>query len=195
MKILFLHGFASSGAYKMASSLRILVKGSEVIAPDLPMEPSEAFELIEGICLREQPDLVVGLSMGGFWAQKLRGYRKILVNPDFHFSRFLRTTVGTNDYLSPRLEGASSFIVTDSMCDGFAALETEQFSCLDTWEIGLTTGLFADHDELVDCSSEFLAHYPGRLRRYPGGHLPNYPQLKQYLLPVICNEVPDQPVH
>ena len=34
MKILFIHGLASSGAYKMASSLRILPKGSEVIAPD-----------------------------------------------------------------------------------------------------------------------------------------------------------------
>ena len=39
MKVLFIHGLASSGAYKMASSLRILLKGSEVIAPDVPIEP------------------------------------------------------------------------------------------------------------------------------------------------------------
>ena len=38
MKLLFLHGLASSGAYKMASTLRILLR-CEVLAPDLPIEP------------------------------------------------------------------------------------------------------------------------------------------------------------
>ena len=50
MKVLFIHGLASSGAYKMASSLRILLKGSEVIAPDVPIEPGEALTFLEGIC-------------------------------------------------------------------------------------------------------------------------------------------------
>ena len=106
MKVLFIHGLASSGAYKMASSLRILLKGSEVIAPDVPIEPGEALNLLEGICRDERPDLIVGLSLGGFWAQKLRGYRKILVNPDFHISRLLRTMIGEREYLSPRRDGA-----------------------------------------------------------------------------------------
>ena len=68
----------------MASSLRILLKGSEVIAPDVPIEPSDALAMLEGICSSERPDLIVGHSLGGFWAQKLRGFRKVLVNPDFH---------------------------------------------------------------------------------------------------------------
>ena len=66
MKVLFIHGLASSGAYKMASSLRILLKGSEVIAPDVPIETGEALNLLEGICRDERPDLIVGLSLGGF---------------------------------------------------------------------------------------------------------------------------------
>ena len=73
MKILFIHGLASSGAYKMASSLRILLKPEAVIAPDLPIEPFAALDLLEDICRREQPELVAGLSLGGFLAQKLRG--------------------------------------------------------------------------------------------------------------------------
>ena len=112
MKVLFIHGLASSGAYKMASSLRILLKGSEVIAPDVPIDPSEALELLKGICASESPDLIVGLSLGGFWAQKLRGFRKILVNPDFHVSRLLRSKIGIMEYLSPRRDGALSFRVT-----------------------------------------------------------------------------------
>ena len=189
MKILFIHGLASSGAYKMASSLRIIFKGSEVIAPDVPIEPSEALALLEGICSSEIPDLIVGHSLGGFWAQKLRGFRKVLVNPDFHVSRLLRSKIGVMEYLSPRRDGALSFEITEEICQGYEALEAVQFEGLDNSEITLTAGLFADHDEMVDCFEEFNSHYPCRGHRYPGTHLPNYPQIKQYFLPVILDEI------
>ena len=192
MKVLFIHGLASSGAYKMASSLRILLKGSEVIAPDVPIEPGEALALLEGICRDECPDLIVGLSLGGFWAQKLRGYRKILVNPDFHISRLLRTMTGEREYLSPRRDGALTFTVTEALCDEYARLESVEFDGLASEEVALTTGMFADRDEMVNCKDEFEAYYPGRSRSYPGTHLPNYPEIKKYILPVIEYEVSDK---
>ena len=192
MKVLFIHGLASSGAYKMASSLRILLKGSEVIAPDVPIEPSDALALLEGICSREKPDLVVGLSLGGFWAQKLRGYRKLLVNPDFHPSRLLRTKTGVMEYLSPRKDGATSFTITEEICEAYETLERTQYDTLSQEEVALTSGLFADHDEMVDCFDEFSDLYPSRGFRYPGTHLPNFPQIKKYFIPVILNEVPSE---
>lgn len=189
MKILFIHGLASSGAYKMASTLRILLKGSEVIAPDVPIEPSDALALLEGICSREKPDLIVGLSLGGFWAQKLRGFRKVLVNPDLHPSRLLRTKIGVMEYLSPRQDGAVSFIIDEAICRGYEAFERDGFYGLDEEEISLTSGVFADRDEMVDCFDEFQEYYPGRGHRYPGTHLPNFPETKKYILPVIENEI------
>ena len=189
MKVLFIHGLASSGAYKMASSLRILLKGSEVIAPDVPIEPLDTLELLEEICSREKPDLIVGLSLGGFWAQKLRGYRKMLVNPDLHPSRLLRTKVGVMEYLSPRQDGAVSFRIDETICQGYETLEKDEFKGLDDEEIALTSGMFADRDEMVDCFDEFQEHYPGRGHRYPGTHLPNFPETKKYILPVIENEI------
>lgn len=192
MKVLFIHGLASSGAYKMASSLRILLKGSEVIAPDVPIEPGDALNLLERICRDERPDLIIGLSLGGFWAQKLRGYRKILVNPDFHISRLLRTMTGEREYLSPRRDGALTFTVTDALCDEYARLESVEFDGLASEEVALTTGMFADRDEMVNCKDEFEAYYPGRSRSYPGTHLPNYPEIKKYILPVIEYEVSDK---
>ena len=48
MKLLFLHGLASSGAYKMASTLRILLR-CEVLAPDLPIEPDRVETLLAQI--------------------------------------------------------------------------------------------------------------------------------------------------
>ena len=195
MKILFIHGLASSGAYKMASTLRILIKGSEVISPDVPIEADEALDLLEGICRDEDPDLVVGLSLGGFWAQKLRGRRKILINPDFHISALLESMIGEVKYLSPRADGAEYFSITQGICDGYRKLEEGQFKDVGPEEAALTTGIFADRDEMVDCRPEFELHYPGRSHVYPGTHLPDYPHTKRYILPVILNEIPEQHIH
>ena len=185
MKVLFIHGLASSGAYKMSSSLRILLKPCEVIAPDVPIDPSEALAMLQGICDSARPDLVVGLSLGGFWAQKLRGYRKVLVNPDFHVSTLMRTMTGEVKYLSPRADGSLSFVITPEICDAYERLESVQFDGLTPSEVALTRGMFADSDELVHCGPEFDLHYPGMGVSYPGGHLPTFPELKNHLLPLI----------
>lgn len=185
MKVLFIHGLASSGAYKMADSLRILLKPCEVIAPDVPIGPAAALALLERVCAEQDPDLVVGLSLGGFWAQKLRGRRKILVNPDFHVSRLMRTMTGEVAYLSPRRDGAEHFRITPALCDAYEALERTQFDGLTGDEIALTTGMFATEDELVRCGPEFERHYPGRRVDYPGRHLPAFPELKRWLVPLV----------
>lgn len=184
MKVLFIHGLASSGAYKMSSSLRILLRPCEVTAPDVPIDPDEALSMLRGLCFSLNPDLVVGLSLGGFWAQKLRGYRKILVNPDFHPSRLLRTMTGEREYLSPRADGAKTFVITEDICGRYEALERTEFDSLGPEETALTAGLFARDDELVRCGGEFGLHYPGRAYSCPGGHLPTFPVLKKYLLPI-----------
>lgn len=191
MKILFIHGLASSGAYKMASSLRILLKPEAVIAPDLPIEPFAALDLLEDICRREQPELVAGLSLGGFLAQKLRGRRKILVNPDLEVSRLLSTMKGEVKYLSPRQDGAQSFFITEEICEGYRQLEKTQFDGLDDAERAITRGLFALDDEIVRCGPLFERYYPGCATYYPGRHLPVFPELKQYLVPIakaLANE-------
>ncbi len=184
MKILFIHGLASSGAYKMSSSLRILLRPCEVTAPDVPIDPDGALEMLLSLCSNLRPDLVVGLSLGGFWAQKLRGYPKILVNPDFHPSRLLRTMTGEREYLSPRADGEKTFVITDDICDRYEALERTEFDSLPAEEVAITSGMFASGDELVHCGDEFGLHYPGRGISYPGAHLPVYPELKRYLVPL-----------
>ena len=185
MKVLFIHGLASSGAYKTANTLRILLRPCDVIAPDVPIEAEAALSLLQDICRQERPDLVVGLSLGGFWAQQLRGQRKILINPDFHVSELLRTMIGTNKYLSPRRDGAETFEITEGICAGYAALEQGQFEGITPEEIRLTRGMFARDDTVVNEWDCFERHYPGRGVRYPGGHLPTFPEIKHYLLPLV----------
>ena len=185
LKILFIHGLASSGQYKMADMLRMLLKPCEVISPDIPIEPEKAFALVNGICEEENPDLIVGMSMGGFIAQKIRGRRKVLINPDFHIARLMSTMTGEVKYLSPRKDGAESFILDIDTVKAWEKMEEGQFDGLTSEEKDLTLGFFADSDEMVRCGDEFQLHYPGRGISYPGGHLPTYPQMKQFIIPAI----------
>lgn len=165
--------------------LRINLKAS-VVAPDLPIQPDEALEMLTRLCEAERPDLVAGLSWGGFLVQQLRGVRKALINPDLHVARLLRTHIGTMEYLSPRRDVATSFIITPELCDRYEALEASQYAN-DAPE--LTLGLFATDDELVHCYEEFAARYPGRAKQYPGKHLPTFPEVKKYLAPALLAHV------
>ena len=56
-KILYVHGFASSGRNGSVRTLRLLMPQAEVIAPDLPVEPFEAMELLRNMLASEKPDL------------------------------------------------------------------------------------------------------------------------------------------
>ncbi|MBQ3723639.1 MAG: hypothetical protein II851_08025 [Bacteroidales bacterium] len=185
MKALFIHGLASSGAYKTADTLRTLLRPCEVLSPDVPIEPEAALSMLRDLCETERPDLIVGLSLGGFWALQLRGFRKIVINPDLHPSRLLRTKIGEMNYLSPRRDGALSFQITEEICAGYEALEATEFEGLDADETALTDGLFASDDEMVRCGPEFAERYPGRAHPYPGTHLPTFPEIKRYLLPLV----------
>ena len=183
MKILFVHGLASSGAYKLAEILRIVLK-AKVVAPDVPIDPTDALALLRTLCQTERPDLVVGLSWGGFLVQQLRGVRKALINPDLHVARLMRTMIGEVKYLSPRRDGALIFTITEELCDRYEALEAAQF---ENDEPSLTLGLFADRDELVHCYDEFLDHYPDRALSYPGQHLPTFPEVKKFIAPALMD--------
>ena len=184
--ILFIHGLASSGRYKMADMLRIQLKPCTVLAPDIPVDPGAALSMLKRICSEYRPDLVVGLSLGGFWAQKLRGMRKALVNPDFYPSALLRTRIGEMKFLSPREDGAESFVIDEDLCRGYEILEKDCFEGVDAEEQGLTAGFFASDDEMVRHGNIFSLHYPlGTKVDYPGTHLPSYPVMKKFISPEL----------
>lgn len=97
MKILFLHGFTSSGQCEIAQTLRTELEGmAEVIAPDLPLYPEEAITLVGKLCQEHRPQIIVGSSCGAFYAQMyVCSMRKIiLVNPFFRMSEFLEPRIG-----------------------------------------------------------------------------------------------------
>lgn len=89
--VMYIHGLSSSGASSTASNLRKLLPQYDVLSPDLPIQPQEALTMLKDLCELYKPEIIIGTSMGGMFAQQLRGYKKILVNPAFHASEFMHT--------------------------------------------------------------------------------------------------------
>ena len=64
-KIIYVHGFMSAGSSHTVQILREYMPEATVIAPDLPIHPEEAMELLRNLVNTEKPDLIIGTSMGG----------------------------------------------------------------------------------------------------------------------------------
>lgn len=192
-KLLYLHGFASSGASGTVEILRrefLGDKGGErvsVIAPDIPVDPTEALPMIKALAELEQPSLVVGTSMGAMYAQQLNGFERICVNPCFSLSsRYDILHVGKHKWLNRRRNGATEFHVTKDTVRHFREMEEHQFDGIDEVDQIFCHGLFGDEDEIcLPWREEFERHYPGMSETFHGGHRLNHDIVHGVLIPFI----------
>lgn len=192
-KILYIHGFASSGAGGTVDLLRREFWNRDeadrlqVVAPDVPVDPREALPMLRKIVEKEDPILIVGTSMGAMYAQQLRGITRICVNPAFGISRLYSLLhVGKYKWLGKRCDGATEFHVYKETIEHFAEMEAHQFEGITEEDRQLCYGLFGDSDNIAPGNREiFERHYPGRSRVFEGGHRLNYDAVKGVLIPLI----------
>ena len=185
--LLYVHGFASSGSSGTVMTLRRYLASWRVIAPDLPVDPFEALELLRSTVKQEAPDIVVGTSMGGMYAQQLWGVPRIVVNPSFEMSRsLLFGKMGRNKYMSKRKDGATEFRIDKAVVERFKEMEKGQFSGITEEEKPLVVGLFGDKDPVVHFQPLMAQLYgEERCRWFAGEHRLNDNVVKKVLLPLI----------
>lgn len=186
-KLMYVHGFASSGSSGTVMALRRYLTGWRVVAPDLPIDPFEAMELLRATIEEEQPDIVVGTSMGGMFTQQLWGIPRIIVNPSFEMSRsLLFGKMGKNKYTSKRKDGATEFRVDKKVVEQFKLLEKTQFDGINENEKKLVWGLFGDKDPVVHFQPLMAKMYgEDRCRWFAGEHRLNDEIVKKVLIPLI----------
>lgn len=186
-KMMYVHGFASSGSSGTVMNLRRSLPGWRVIAPDLPVDPFEALELLRSIVEEEQPEIVVGTSMGGMYTQQLWGVPRIIVNPSFEMSRsLLFGKMGRNKYMSKRKDGATEFRIDKAVVERFKEMEKHQFDGITQEEKQLVVGLFGDKDPVVHFYPLMAELYgEERCRWFDGEHRLNDKVVDKVLLPLI----------
>lgn len=192
-KILYLHGFASSGSSGTVELLRSEYWRKRktdkvvVVAPDIPVDPAEALPALKALAAREQPALVVGTSMGAMYAQQLRGFERICVNPFFEMSKLYSiVSVGRHKWLSVRQNGETTFQITKEIIAHFQEMEAHQFDGIDEVDQIFCHGLFGDADEIsAQARPIFDRYYPGMAQTFEGGHRMNDDIAHKVLFPLI----------
>ena len=184
MKILYFHGFASSGATGTAESLRRMLPEVEVISPDIPVDPSEALPFLRALCEQEKPDLIIGTSMGAMYAQQMFGYKKICVNPAFNMSTLSKVfRTGEHKFLNGRKDSQKTFKITKENIQKQNMMERQQFKGITPFDRENTYGLFGIHDTTVNCYDLFKKYYTNA-QRFDGEHHLNEKALRTAVVPL-----------
>lgn len=184
-KLLYVHGFASSGNSGTAAEIQSLLPKSKVYSPDLPIDPDEAYEMLCKLVADERIDVVVGTSMGGMFANLINGVPKVLVNPSFHVSQSMRKKIGIVPFFKKRADGATEFEVTEALCDAYEKLERRQFAFFNERDTGPTYALFGSDDDVINCKDEYRSYYGADYMMIPGGHRLTSGSIRNALIPTI----------
>lgn len=186
-KILYVHGFASSGQSGTVTKIREMIPDATVVAPDLPLHPEEALALLKDTCAKEHPDLIIGTSMGGMYTEMLYGYDRIVVNPAFQMGDTMlkHGMLGKNTFLNPRQDGIQEFIVTKALVEEYKQITAQCFSAVTPEERDSRVfGLFGDADPVVHTMELFAEHYRNAIS-FHGEHRMNDTVLLHSVIPVV----------
>jgi predicted esterase YcpF (UPF0227 family) len=184
--VLYVHGFASSGQSGTVTRLRTVMPQAHVIAPDLPVNPHEAIDLLHTICELEKPDLIIGTSMGGMYTEQLRGFDRICINPALEIAETMRAhgMTGTQQFQNPRLDGIQEFYVDKALVKEYREVSEQCFQGLTPDDEQRVYGLFGDKDDLVDTRGMFSEHY-SRHTSFHGEHRMDDQSYMHSVVPVI----------
>lgn len=188
MKIVYFHGFSSSHASGTVEILRRELPNDEVVAPDIPVDPVEALPYLKELCEQEQPDLIIGTSMGGMYAQQMRSFRRILVNPAFTMSTMSKTfRTGEYHFFSGRYDGAKTFKITKDIIQHHNQMERQQFKNISSEEKETCWCLVGLRDTSVtNAESLFKKNYlADHVIRFDGEHQLNDKVIKKVLIPLV----------
>lgn len=120
-RLIYLHGLGSNGQSSTASALR--ESGMSVSSPDYaPQHYVQSMEQLRSLVLEDAPELLVGTSMGGYYALRLAeelGRPAVAINACFEPGRLLRNFLD-----APAMDYTTGEPIpfTQEMLDAFASL-------------------------------------------------------------------------
>ena len=185
-RIMYVHGFGSSAQSGTVSRIRSTFPQAEVVAFDLPIHPEEAMNLLREKTNELQPNLIIGTSMGGMYAEMLYGFDRILINPAFQIADTMHEhgLTGKQQFFAPREDGVQEFYVDKALVKEYKLVSEQCFAQVNEEELQRVFGLFGDRDPLVHTYDLFRQHYTQAIR-FHGEHRMDDHSFLNGVVPVI----------
>lgn len=190
MRILYLHGLASSKESRTAKALAEQLLDDEVLAIDIPMGPYDAVSAIFKAICSFHPDMIVGTSLGGFYAMLFEGPWKVLINPAMRPDEEIANVLGSygeHKYLKKREDGAETFVYTKEHEEEFKEIREHFEDAINDFDnISETYAIFGCNDMVVNDRGHFNKHFePRHATTFIGEHRLSEGNIKHILIPLI----------
>ena len=193
MKILYLHGIGSGAESRTPTELRKIFTEVEILAPELPVRPKAIVELLKDKYWNDDEiDLVIGTSLGGFFALTFPAAKRILINPALFADEDIEKGIGysSQPFLCERSDGAKEYIIDDGY---ISELKNIRDSIYKDWidadkehYISNTYAIFGERDELLDHVDDFKALFDAdKATMISGEHRLSVEEIHTVLAPLI----------
>lgn len=160
-KILYVHGLGSGANSSTTKMLRDYFKNDRVYAVELTMNyPYECIKKVNDSVSENGIDVVIGSSMGGFFAMQAEGAAKILINPCLSPCAVLPQLIGINEeqeYFTQRLNGEKHYTVTDKAIREYKIIGDSFFTVSCNEKMKSETYVVLGTEDKVITASESLA--------------------------------------
>lgn len=162
--ILFIHGFGSCGWGEKSLYLRRHFGIGRVLAPDLPFQPLAAIDSLERLLARHDVRVLVGSSLGGFfatWLNRTARLPSVLINPVIQPQRLLA------QHLGPQRRWCDDmpFRVGEDYLDALKRLDRPSLGTAERYLVLLQQG-----DEVLDYRDAAAYYHDKNLHLIPGGN-------------------------
>ncbi len=184
--IIYLHGFGSSGQSGTVKHIRKIFPQFNVLAPDIPVEPSKALPFLKKYCEDNHADLIIGTSMGAMYAMQMHSYKRICVNPALRMSELTDILKPeTFKYFLPTQSGETHFTITEDTIQQFRDMEAHLFDGVNDNNKLFCWGFFGDEDTTVNCREEFERYFGPNIKTFHGGHRMNNRIIDEVIVPIV----------
>lgn len=159
INVLYVHGIGSAGGGNTVELFKKYFPYYHIDSPDIPENPNEAITFLRGIA--NNYDIVIGTSLGGFYAMQLFGPMKILINPAMDAPNSIANIgMGEHPYFKHRKDGKTTYIIDTTYIDTLKKLYNEFFNnCFDFESKLETYAIFGNNDTVCNCQELFKEKY------------------------------------
>lgn len=198
--ILYLHGIGSGAASRTPRSLGQYLPDYKIIAPELPERPEMAVKFIKENMNLKEIDLVIGTSLGGFYALTLPGVKKLIINPALFADRDIPAALGMGyqRFLCERMNGATEYIIDEEFIEELEHIRKDIFNqgkyILENHNlISETYALFGENDPVVSHYDDFCRIFDSdNAFVFSGGHRLTEDDIENELVPLVKQILSDK---
>ena len=184
--ILYIHGYRSDSHARKAKELKEMFPECKIVVPDLAYNHYTAQEMsaqIKEIVEREHVDMIVGSSLGGFFALCTTQWFE---GPVWGINPAIHPVEQFNKHIVPKLQKRSPQLMPIAMknLDSYQKCEDEVFAKLPQRNHQINLALCTDDETLGD-HKDTVAAFPNAdqvvWQDNSGHHCTRFPELKPFL--------------